>query len=148
VACRQLVARARAHVEENRPRYRATHEKKQELLAAFIAACSSADATALGRVLAADVVVRSDGGGKAHAALKPVVGRDRVVRFLLGIIAKGPADFTMELAWINGEPGFVLSDRSGPATVVTLSIGADHVTDVWIVVNPDKLGHARTHARA
>lgn len=146
VACRQLVARARAHVDENRPRYTASQEKKQELLSAFMSACVSADATALGTLLAADVVVFSDGGGKAHAALKPVLGRDRVVRFILGILKKAPPHGAAALAWINGEPGFVLNDGAGPAAVVTLSITGDHISDVWIVVNPDKLGHVRAQA--
>lgn len=146
VACRQLVARARAHVDESRPRYTASTEKKQQLLSAFLSACASADATALGSLLAKDAVVRSDGGGKAHAALKPVLGRERVVRFILGIVKKAPPDGAVALAWVNGEPGLVLSDGSGPATVVTLSISDEHITDVWIVVNPDKLGHARAQA--
>lgn len=145
-ACRQLVARARAHVDENRPRYEATHEKKHALLAAFLAACASADPTALGRVLAADVVVRSDGGGKAHAALKPVLGRERVVRFILGLLKKAPPEAGVELAWVNGQPGFLLRDAHGLASVVTLTVGDDAVQDVWIVVNPDKL--ARIGAQA
>lgn len=111
-----------------------------------MSACVSADATALGTLLAADVVVFSDGGGKAHAALKPVLGRDRVVRFILGILKKAPPHGAAALAWINGEPGFVLNDGAGPAAVVTLSITGDHISDVWIVVNPDKLGHVRAQA--
>ena len=143
VACRQLVARARAHVDENKPRYRPTDAKKHELLAAFIAACASADPTALGRVLAADVVARSDGGGKVHAALRPVHGRDHVVRFLLGVLKKAPPNGIAELVWVNGEPGLVLRTESETFTVVTLSIVDDAITDVWIVVNPDKLARAR-----
>jgi RNA polymerase sigma-70 factor, ECF subfamily len=142
VATRQLVARARAHVDENRPRYNASEAKKQELLRAFIGACATADPAALGRVLAADVVARSDGGGKVHAAIKPVLGRDRVVRFLLGILKKAPPTGMPELVWINGEPGFVVRDGQGAHLVLTLSIVNDAIHDVWIVVNPDKLAHA------
>ncbi len=141
VACRQLVARARAHVDENRPRYEPSDAKKQELLAAFLSACATSDATALGRVLAADVVARSDGGGKVHAARKPVIGRDRVIRFLLGVLKKAPPDGVGQVAWVNGEPGFVLRTGAGTHTVLTLSIASGVITDVWIVVNPDKLGH-------
>lgn len=139
VACRQLVARARAHVDENRPRYKATNEKKQALLGAFLAACATADATALGRVLAADVVARSDGGGKVHAALKPVIGRDRVIRFFLGVLKKAPPNGFAEVTWVNGEPGLVLRTPDSVVTVVTLSIVDDLISDVWIVVNPEKL---------
>ncbi|MBX3190244.1 MAG: RNA polymerase sigma factor SigJ [Labilithrix sp.] len=139
VACRQLVARARAHVDENRPRFTASEEKKNELLAAFMAACASADAAKLGALLAADVVARSDGGGKVHAALKPIHGRERVVRFLLGVLEKEPAGAAAEVVRINGEPGIVIRDEHGARSAVTLSIAGDEIVDVWIVVNPEKL---------
>lgn len=141
VATRQLVARARAHVDENRPRYHAPIEKKHELLRAFITACATQDPTALAQVLAADVVARSDGGGKVHAALKPILGRDRVVRFLMGILKKEPPAGLPQLVWVNGEPGFVFRDDAGTHSAVTLSIAGDTITDVWIVNNPDKLAH-------
>jgi RNA polymerase sigma-70 factor, ECF subfamily len=146
IATRQLVARARAHVDENRPRFRASEEKKHELLRAFLAACATSDPTALGRILAADVVARSDGGGKVHAALKPVLGRDRVVRFLLGIIKKAPPSGSPELVWINGQPGVIVRRDDGAHLVVTLSIVDDAISDVWIVLNPDKLARA-SHSR-
>ncbi len=141
VATRQLVARARAHVDENRPRYNASEEKKHELLHAFISACATRDATALGQVLAADVVARSDGGGKVHAALKPVLGRDRVVRFLMGILKKEPPTGDVQLVWVNGEPGFVFRDESGTHSAITLSVTDGAICDVWIVNNPEKLAH-------
>ncbi len=139
-ACRQLVARARAHVDENRPRFKTTDAKKQELLMAFLAACATADATALERLLAADVVARSDGGGKVHAALKPIFGRDRVARFIFGVLKKAPPEGFAEMAWVNGEPGLVLRTPENIVTVVTLSTAGDQISDIWIVVNPDKLG--------
>ncbi|HEY8072489.1 MAG TPA: RNA polymerase sigma factor SigJ [Labilithrix sp.] len=138
-ACRQLVARARAHVDENRPRFAASEAKKRELLQAFLGACAAGDADALGRVLAADVVARSDGGGKVQAALKPIVGRDRVMRFIFGIIKKFPVDGVPEIVRINGEPGVLVRTARGVYTVLTLSIVDDAITDVWIVSNPDKL---------
>lgn len=138
-ACRQLVARARAHVDENRPRFRATEEKKRELLLAFLGACASGDPQALGAILADDVVARSDGGGKVHAALKPIYGRDRVVRFLTGVLKKAPPG-PAELAIVNGEPGVLLRDRGdGVSLVLTLSVSNDRIHDVWIVMNPEKL---------
>lgn len=140
-ATRQLVTRARAHVDENRPRYDAPVEKKQELLRAFISACATQDATALGLVLKADVVARSDGGGKVHAALKPILGRERVVRFLMGILRKEPPPGAPELVWVNGEPGFVFRDEAGTHSAVTLSVVGDEISDVWIVNNPEKLAH-------
>jgi len=147
VATRQLVARARAHVDENRPRYNASEEKKHQLLRAFIAACATRDPTALGQVLAADVVARSDGGGKVHAALKPVLGRDRVVRFLMGILKKEPPTGDIHLVWVNGEPGFVFRDEAGTHSAVTLSITDGAIHDVWIVNNPEKLAHLTPRGR-
>lgn len=140
VACRKLVTRARAHVDANRPRFTATEAKKNELLAAFMGACASGDPEALGRVLSADVVARSDGGGKVHAALKPVFGRDRVVRFLLGVLKKAPPGGVPSIVRINGAPGVVLCDEAGVLiSALTLSVAGDEITDVWIVQNPDKL---------
>jgi len=140
-ATRQLVARARAHIDENRPRYDAPAEKKQELLRAFITACATQDATALGLVLKADVVVRSDGGGKVHAARKPILGRERVVRFLMGILEKDPPPGAPQVVWVNGQPGLVFRDETGTHSAVTLSIEGNEISDVWIVNNPDKLAH-------
>lgn len=142
-ACRQLVARARAHVDENRPRFRASDEKKQELLQAFVIACSSGDADALSRVLAKDVVARSDGGGKVQAALKPILGLDRVTRFILGIMKKFPLDGVPEMVRINGEPGLLVRTQRGVYTVLTLTIVGDEITDVWIISNPEKLAHLK-----
>src|SRR5690606_11211686 len=113
-ACRQLVVRARAHIDQNRPRFRASDEKKRELLQAFVTASVAGDAASLGALLAEDVVARTDGGGRVHAALKPVFGRDRVVRFIFGVLEKSPRWTKPELADVNGEPGLVL--RAGDET--------------------------------
>lgn len=142
-ACRKLVSRAREHIEENRPRFDASAEKKQELLLAFLGACVSGDAAALGALLASDVVARSDGGGKTFAALKPIYGSDRVVRFLFGILKKWPPQGVAELALVNGEPGIVVREDSEVRFVVVLSVADDRVSNVWIVVNPDKLARAQ-----
>ncbi len=141
-ACRQLVSRARAHVDEGRPRFTASDAKKQELLQAFVGACSTGDPAVLAQLLAEDVVLRSDGGGKVTAALKPVHGPDRVARFIFGVMKKGVGGVP-ELAVVNGEPAFVLRDAHGHAMVVlTLAIANERIQDVFIVVNPDKLARA------
>ncbi|AKU93879.1 RNA polymerase sigma-70 factor [Labilithrix luteola] len=141
-ACRKLVSRAREHIDANRPRFPASAEKKQELLLAFLGACASGDAGALGNLLAADVVARSDGGGKTMAALKPVLGSDRVARLLLGIMKKWPPNGVAELATVNGEPGIIVRDETGVRLVVVLTVDDERIGNVWIVVNPDKLAHA------
>lgn len=140
-ACRQLVRRARAHIEANRPRFVADDAKKQELLLAFLTACSSGDPTAFGRILANDVVLRTDGGGKIRAALKPVRGVDHVTRFLLGVMKKFPPTKPPEVVRINGEPGIVF-DNQGTTSALTLSVDGDAITAIWLIGNPEKMTHA------
>lgn len=137
-ACRQLVRRARAHVDANRPRFVADDAKKQALLAEFVRACASGDSAALGRVLASDVTLHSDGGGKVTAARRPVLGSDQVARFLLGVIAKAPPTEAPELVRINGEPGVLLRREAG-ATAVGITTDGRVITNIWLVLNPDKL---------
>jgi len=152
-ACRQLVTRARAHIAEARARNNATHAKKTELFQAFMMACASNDPVALGKLLADDVVLRSDGGGKVHAALNPVYGRDHVTRFILGVLKRGlskpgysPAAIGVpRFVYVNGEPGVIQSDAEGDRAVTTIAAEGDRITQVFIVVNPEKLGR-RAHA--
>jgi RNA polymerase sigma-70 factor (ECF subfamily) len=142
-ACRQLASRARAHVDEGRARFAASEEKKRELLASFLGACIAGDASALTKILADDVVARSDGGGRVHAAQKPIYGPDKVARFLIGVAKKGGPGYLPRLANVNGEPGIVLEDANGNVlTVLTLSVSGDRINDVWIVNNPEKLGQS------
>ncbi len=141
-ACRQLASRARAHVDAGRPRFAAPEAKKREMLHAFLASVAAGDLAGLTKLLADDVVARSDGGGRVHAALKPVHGADRVARFVLGVAKKVTPGVTSELATINGEPGMVVKDEDGVVQfALTLSVSGDRITDVWIVNNPEKLTH-------
>jgi RNA polymerase sigma-70 factor, ECF subfamily len=138
-ASRKLVTRARAHVDEGRARFTAPAEKKAELLQAFVAACSSGDTNALQQLLATDVVARSDGGGKVIAALRPILGPDRVSRFLMGAMKKFPPGAWPELVPINGELGILLRDDALVRTVLTLSVRDGLIADIFLVNNPDKL---------
>ncbi|HYD37550.1 MAG TPA: sigma-70 family RNA polymerase sigma factor [Allosphingosinicella sp.] len=142
-ACRQLAARARGHIEAAKPRYKVAEAQAKRLAAAFIAAVQSDDAERLGAMLAEDAVLVSDGGGKVPAALRPLLGRDRIVKFLLGVTRKfgrtGPAD--VRLARINGQPGLVLNAGNG---LTTFSLEPDEqgrIGAVYVVRNPDKLRH-------
>jgi RNA polymerase sigma-70 factor, ECF subfamily len=143
-ACRQLVVRGRAHVDENRPRFAATEEKKHELLRAFLGAAAQGDTSALGKLLAENVVAWSDGGGKAQAALRPIYGRDRVTRFILGVVKKASPTAVVEIAEVNGEPGVVLREGEKAVLVVTLGVSGDGIREIWIVANPDKLARVGT----
>lgn len=147
-ACRQLASRARAHVDEGRARFTSSPDKKRELLTGFVAACAAGDVASLTKLLAADVVLRSDGGGRVTAALKPIYGPDHVARFSIGVAKKGAPDLTVEFTTINSDVGAIVKDAAGNVvTVVTLSVRDDVITDVWIVNNPEKLSRLSLFGR-
>lgn len=143
VACRQLAARARAHVREARPRYPVAQSQARDVANAFRAAAESGDTAALRALLAADVVLRADGGGQRRAALNPIVGDDRVARFFAGLARKAagwPARL-LHAGWIDGLPGYVTVDRNGVLQTMAVAVEAGQVTAIYVVRNPDKLRH-------
>jgi RNA polymerase sigma-70 factor (ECF subfamily) len=149
-ACRQLAARARAHVKDVRPRGAAApaahaenvEAKHAELIWAFLTASRSGDLNALTQLLADDVRVVTDGGGKVTAALKVIEGADRASRFLVGAVRKGwRDDYTLRLATINGLPGVIADSPDGPFQTTAFEIDGGVVRALYIVRNPDKLRH-------
>jgi RNA polymerase sigma-70 factor, ECF subfamily len=154
-ACRQLAARARAHVRAVRPRgatappVRAGEidPKHAELMSAFVAATRSGDLQALTQLLASDVRVVTDGGGKVAAALNVLEGADRAARFLIGATRKGWRDeFTLRLAAINGLPGIIIDGSAGPVQTAAFEIDGSVIRALYVVRNQDKLRHlARPH---
>jgi RNA polymerase sigma-70 factor (ECF subfamily) len=141
--CRQLFARARKHLEVGKPRFEASAEKREELAASFFSACERGDLAELEHVLAADVVFYGDGGGKATAATQPVIGSDRVGRFLAGLFTKVfQFGLRMRRVTVNGQPGAMLLDPEGRLmNVMSLDIADGRVAAIRAVVNPEKLGH-------
>lgn len=142
-ACRQLAARARAHVRQDRPRYPADDTRARELANAFVAAAATGDVHGLAQLLADDAVVYSDGGGIRPAALNPIVGKDKVVRFYKGLHTKGGGAFTaraVAATTLNGLPGFVFHTAEGTETLA-IEIGAGGIVALYHVRNPDKLRH-------
>lgn len=137
--CRQVAHRARAHVGANRPRFRAAPEVQERLVLQFARACADGDLSALLATLTADVTVWSDGGGKAHAARKPIEGADKAARYLIGITKLKPADMTVRSATINGGLALVAEIGGRPYSVVTFDIERDRIAAIRLVVNPDKL---------
>ena len=107
VYCRQIVSRAKQHLASHRPRYEVLPEQQQRLSQQFAQACLSGDLSGLTAMLAEDIVLQADGGGKVKAAMRPIYGPDRVARFLLAIFSKILPDFTIRPAQINGQPGFI-----------------------------------------
>lgn len=143
-AVRQLASRAREHVQTARPRFSISAEKAVELAQAFLAASARNDVSALSALLAEDAVLVSDGGGKRKAALRVMVGRDDVLRLLEGLRWRGGGLGTIEwmsLVWINGAPGLVLQFSDGPATLAVEPDSDGRISAIYLVRNPDKLGH-------
>jgi RNA polymerase sigma-70 factor (ECF subfamily) len=140
-ACRQLAARAREHVKAGRPRYRPSAEEEQRLTQAFLAAAMGGDEATLRDILAKDVILHADGGGRVSANLNPVFGLDKAVRLLLGIKRKWPApdDTVARLARINGAPGVVLSHDGLVFQTMGLEIIDGRIAAVYTMRNPDKL---------
>jgi RNA polymerase sigma-70 factor (ECF subfamily) len=139
-ACRQLAARARAHVQASRPRYRPTAEEAAGLLTAFKQAAESGNATALADFLAQDAVLMSDGGGKRAAALNPIHGAENIIRLFEGLARKAtPGEFRLRAAPINGMPGFIVAEPGGGVQTIALDIAEGKIAAIYLVRNPDKL---------
>ena len=140
---RHLVARARNHVRERRPRYYASRRQREELAQRFFAAAGQGDLPALEALLAQDVALHADGGGKVPALARPVNGRQRVARTLVaGISALARFGLRIRVAEVNGGPGLVLIDAQDRlAGVMGLDIADGQIQTIHSVVNPDKLRH-------
>jgi RNA polymerase sigma-70 factor (ECF subfamily) len=141
---RQLVTRARRHVDAERPRFEVDREAHEELTDRFLEATQNGDTEGLIELLAEDVYTYTDGGGKAQAPRRTVHGRDHVARFMVGIARpdRGITPVTLHPVLVNGVPGRVARDAHGHAVaVLTLDVSDGLVTVVRIVANPDKLAH-------
>ena len=142
-SCRQLVVRASRHLEQERTRFDADPEHGRELLERFLAAAEDGDLAALEALLADDVVLYGDGGGKAKAATEPVIGAAAVASFIAEITRARRAlgDFALQLVTVNGQPGRVLRDARGVWDVLAIDVVEGRIGAVRIVRNPDKLRH-------
>jgi RNA polymerase sigma-70 factor (ECF subfamily) len=148
VNCRQIFARARQRIAAGRPEPGsspppARRAEGEELARRFFEAAAGGDMDALLGLLAPDVVLHGDGGGKAQAIGRPVTGRDRVMLLLTGLFRRGrPLGVSLRLAWVNGQPGAVLHDPQGRViSVMELAVAEGVVQAIHAVINPDKLGH-------
>jgi RNA polymerase sigma-70 factor, ECF subfamily len=142
-ACRQLAARARTHVREARPRFQLEKQRGLELAEAFFTASRSGDMKVLGAMLAADVSVHSDGGGKRPAATKPIFGFDAVMNIheSLAVFFRKNGSKLVRAGFINGLPGFVTLEADGELQTTALEIEGGKVAAIYVVRNPDKLRH-------
>ena len=148
--CRQIAVRARRQVEAKKPRFEASRRLREELALRFFDAVGKGDTEGLIGLLAEDVVAYGDGGGKARAFPRPVYGRERVSRLLLGPAGRGEglAVSAMRFVEVNGQPGAILLSRDGqPVVAISLDIADGLVQTVRAVSNPDKLRHLGSAAR-
>jgi RNA polymerase sigma-70 factor (ECF subfamily) len=141
--CRQIMTRARRHIDEQRPRFEASQQRREGLFRRFMAAMSNGDMAGLERLLAQDVAFYGDGGGKAPAIKAPIYGRIRVARFLLGL-ARQAADVRVRLepVEVNGQPGVRALDRDDRVvSVMAADVVGGEIVALRNVLNPDKLRH-------
>ena len=143
-AVRQLAHRAREHVQARRPRFEVDWDQQREVTDRFLAAAAGGDIGGLVSVLAPDVTLLTDGGGKARAALRPITGADKVARFAIAISSRPYmgveiADMSMANAEINGTPGRLITVDGRPIAALTLVVSGGCVTAIQLLSNPDKL---------
>jgi len=142
-ACRQLLVRARRHMRAGRPRFEADREERRELATRFFDALRDGDVVGLRELLAADVSMVGDGGGKAPQLARAVVGAENVARLLASVIPwLARVDVTFEPHEINAQPGAIFRDRDGKVLhILALDVLDGQILTIRSVLNPDKLGH-------
>ncbi len=137
--CRQMVRRARQSVTARRPRFEPSVEAQQQLAGQFMETCLNGDMPGLIKLLAEDITLWSDGGGKVVAASQPLHGPDRVARFILGLAKKAPAGFMAQFGWANHQPAVIGYLDQRPVFVMILDIAEGRIQAIRNVVNPEKL---------
>jgi RNA polymerase sigma-70 factor, ECF subfamily len=143
-ACRQLAARARVHVREARPRFHVEKQRGLEIARAFFAASRNGDMAALADMLAADVSLHADGGGKRPAAMRPIFGFDLVLKAhsaFAALFRRHGASELVRVGFISGLPGFVTREADGELQTTALDIEDGRVAAIYVMRNPDKLRH-------
>jgi RNA polymerase sigma-70 factor (TIGR02957 family) len=140
-AVRQQAHRAREHVQARRPRFATDRRTQREVTERFVAAATGGDVEALVALLAPDIVLVSDGGGRARAALRPIDGVDKVSRFVLATAATGLdlPGLRVDVVDVNGLPGIVVWSGDEPFLAMSLTVADGRVEQVFVVRNPDKL---------
>jgi RNA polymerase sigma-70 factor, ECF subfamily len=142
-ACRQLAVRARRHVDAGRPRFEADRREREKLAAQFFDALREGDVDGLRELLAADIQLVGDGGGKVPALAKSVIGPEKVARVLASVFPwLVQIDVTLQPREVNGQPGAIFRDRDNKVlSTLTLDVLDGQIQTIRYVSNPDKLGH-------
>jgi RNA polymerase sigma-70 factor (ECF subfamily) len=139
VTCRKIFSRARARMLEERPRFSVDRERHRMLLRSFTEAARGGDTAKLVSLLDDDAVLHADGGGKALATKKPVVGSIAVAHFIIAVTRTLPADVSAEEIDLNGAPGLVLKAGGRPVVAILIDTDGERIHSVFAVANPDKL---------
>lgn len=139
--CRQILRRARQHITHNRPRFDPSPQQREKLLHEFLEASRRGDMQGLVSLLSDEIVLYSDGGGKAAAVPNPISGPDNVARFIVGARRKlVPRNVIRHPAQINGQPGVVGYVDGRPYSVLSIDVADGRIRNIYIVTNPEKLG--------
>ena len=142
-ACRQLAVRARRHMDAGRPRFEADRRERDELASRFFDALREGDVEGLRELLAADVQIVGDGGGKAPQLARSIIGAEKVARLLASIFPwLVRIEVTLEPREVNGQPGAIFRDRDGKVlNTMALDVLDGRIQTIRSVINPDKLRH-------
>ena len=143
-AARQIAHRARQHVDSRRPREAVSPSESRAALEAFQRAAETRDLQGLLDVLAPDVVVIGDGGGVKQATLRPIIGREKVVRYILGGFGQPEGSLTVDPATVNGDPALVVRRNSEIDGVLTIRMHDTRIAGLYYVRNPQKLTHVES----
>jgi RNA polymerase sigma-70 factor (ECF subfamily) len=141
VACRQWFSRAKKHLGDHRPRFPASPDTQKQLLTGFLRAIQTGEMTPLMGMLAEEVTMWTDGGGKVKgAATRPITGREAVARFSLAASERFlPEGARVELAEVNGQPGLIIRVGERAYRVMTIEVEAQQIRAIRIIANPEKL---------
>jgi RNA polymerase sigma-70 factor (ECF subfamily) len=143
VACRQSFSRAKKHLADHRPRFPVSPEVHRQMLTGFIQAAQSGDMGVLMNMLAEDVMLWADSGGKVRgAAFHPISGREAVARFVLGTGRFAPASYHIEMATVNQAPAALIRTEDGHVFLaLTIEVEGQRIARIRAIANPDKLTH-------
>jgi RNA polymerase sigma-70 factor (ECF subfamily) len=139
VTCRKIFSRARTHVLEARPRFNVDRKRHRELLRRFTEAARDGETAELAAILADDVVLHGDGGGKALAIKKPVVGSAVVAQFVVAVARTVPPEATYEEIELNGAPGLLVKSGERARVAILIDTDGERIRSIFAIANPDKL---------
>ena len=142
VACRQAFSRAKKHLAEGRPRFTPSPQTQREMVSSFLRAVQGGDMNGLMTMLADDVTLWADGGGKIKPApRRPIVGRSAVARLSVGTLRFLPKGYTSEIAEVNGQPAVIIRGDGHVLSVIAVEVAGQRIRAVRVIANPDKLTH-------